>query len=105
MNDTRCQIVSALFALVPYILVSWTYMALANGSTREFWGAFGVLVGTRVFFGVIETFGSVITWRLYGKKLMVSNRSHPLKKDRQPNDLYELVAELSDDLTDAARCT
>jgi hypothetical protein len=33
------------------------------------------------------------------------NRSHPLKKSRQPDDLYGIVAELADDLTGAARCT
>jgi hypothetical protein len=33
------------------------------------------------------------------------NRSHPLKKSRQPDDLYGIVAELANDLTDAVRCT
>jgi len=37
--------------------------------------------------------------------LFVRNRSHPLKKSRQPDDLYGIVAELADDLTDATRCT
>ncbi len=38
-------------------------------------------------------------------KLRIRNRSHPLKKDRQRDDLYGIVAELADDLTDATRCT
>ena len=33
------------------------------------------------------------------------NRSHPLKKGRQRDDLYGIVAKLANDLTDAARCT
>ena len=33
------------------------------------------------------------------------NRSHPLKKSCQPEDLYGIVPELPDDLTDATRCT
>ena len=33
------------------------------------------------------------------------NRSHPLKKGRQREDLYGIVAKLANDLTDAARCT
>ena len=33
------------------------------------------------------------------------NHSHPLKKSCQPDDLYGIVSELSDDLTDATRCT
>jgi len=32
-------------------------------------------------------------------------RSHLLKKSCQPDDLYGIVAELADDLTDATRCT
>ena len=38
-------------------------------------------------------------------ELAEGNRSHPLKKSRQPDDLYGIVAELADDLTDATRCT
>ena len=33
------------------------------------------------------------------------NRSHPLKKGRQREDLYGIVVKLANDLTDAARCT
>jgi hypothetical protein len=33
------------------------------------------------------------------------NRSHPLKKIRQRDDLYGIVVKLGNDLTDAARCT
>ena len=37
--------------------------------------------------------------------LAPSNRSHPLKKGRQREDLYGIVVKLANDLTDAARCT
>jgi hypothetical protein len=33
------------------------------------------------------------------------NRSHPLNKTFQRDDLYGIVAALSDDLSDAGRCT
>lgn len=65
MNDTRSQIILTLFAWVPYVLVSWGYAKLSDGS---FWSALGVLVAVRLFFGAIETLGSVLAWRLYGKK-------------------------------------
>lgn len=71
MNDTRSRIIFLLFAFVPYTLVSWAYMALANGSSREFWSALGVLISARFFFSIIETFGSLLSWQLYGKKLTV----------------------------------
>ena len=88
MNDTRSRIIFALFAFVPYILVSWAYMALANGSSREFWSAFGVLIGARFFFSVIETFGSVLSWRLYGKKLTVSKFLLLLQSNNFPKREY-----------------
>ena len=37
--------------------------------------------------------------------LVDSNRSHPLKKRRQREGFYGIVAKLADDLTDATRCT
>jgi hypothetical protein len=36
---------------------------------------------------------------------LMSNRSHPLNKTFQRDDLYGIVAALSDDLSDAGRCT
>jgi predicted nucleic-acid-binding protein len=43
---------------------------------------------------------------LASRRVFVSrNRSHPLKKSRQRDDLYGIVAKLANDLTDAARCT
>ncbi len=36
MNDTRSQIIIGLFAFVPYVLVSWGYTELTNGSSKGF---------------------------------------------------------------------
>ena|SRR5665647_1041225 len=88
MNDTRSRIILALFAFVPYMLVSWAYMTLSEGNTRDFWGAFGVLIGARFFFGVIETIGSVISWRLYGKKLTMDKFLLILRTNNFPKREY-----------------
>lgn len=88
MNDKRSQIVLAIFVLVPYVLVSWAYMALADGGTKEFWSAFGALVAARTFFSLIETVGSVLSWRLYGKKLTVEKFLLFLRTNNFPKREY-----------------
>lgn len=88
MNDTRSHIILAIFAFVPYTLVSWAYMALADGGTKEFWSAFGALIAARTFFSLIETFGSILSWRLYGKKLTVEKFLLFLRTNNFPKREY-----------------
>ena len=71
MNDTRSQLIMMMFALIPYAGVSWAYVALTNGSAKDFWIAFGILLAVRLFFSIIETLGSVLSWNVYGKKTLV----------------------------------
>lgn len=78
----------SLFGFVPYFLVSWGYMALVDGGADQFWSAFGVLVAARLFFSFIETLGSVLSWRLYGKKLMVSKFYEFLRMNSFPKRKY-----------------
>lgn len=89
MKDARANIVIALFSFVPYLLVSWAYMALADGGSKQFWGAFGVLIAVRLFFSVIETLGSILSWRLYGKKLMVNKFLGLLRENNYPKREYQ----------------
>ena len=98
MNDARAYIILAIFSLVPYTLVSWAYMALAGGGTKEFWSAIGVLIAIRTFFSLIETLGGVLSWHLYGKKLMVqkfleflSTNNFPKRKCEHDNFMDYLV--------------
>lgn len=88
MTDTRARITMGLFAFVPYVIVSWAYMALVDGGARHFWSAFGVLVAVRLFFGGIETVGSVLSWRLYGRKSMVNKFLHFLRANNFPKRKY-----------------
>ena len=89
MKDARAYIIIALFSFVPYLLVSWAYMALVDGGSEQFWTAFGVLIAVRLFFSVIETLGSVISWRLYGKKLMVNKFLGLLRANNFPKREYQ----------------
>ena len=84
MNYTRSRIIMALFAFVPYSLVSWGSMVLVDGTSREFWSAFGLLVAVRLFFSLIETLSGVLSWRLYGKKYMVDKFLEFLRTNNFP---------------------
>jgi hypothetical protein len=89
MKNARVSTIIALFSFVPYLLVSWAYMALANGGSKQFWGAFGVLIVIRLFFSVIETLGSTLSWHLYGKKLMVDKFLGLLQENNFPKREYQ----------------
>lgn len=108
MNDTRSRIIMVLFAFVPYLLASWGYMVLVDGTSREFWSALGLLVAVRLFFNLIETLGGVLSWRLYGKKYMVDKfleflrTSNFPKREYAHDDFLNYLARIQDGLQYAA---
>lgn len=71
MNNIKPQLIVFGFSVVPYLLLSWGYSELTDGTTKTFWISLAVLFGFRLFFSIIELIGSVLTWRLYGKKFMI----------------------------------
>lgn len=85
MNDTRSQLIMALFAWVPYVLVSWGYAKLSDSG---FWSVLGVLLAARIFFSVIETLGSILAWRLYGRKMMIERNLSILRANNYPKRQY-----------------
>lgn len=89
MNDTRSNIIITLFSVIPYLLVSWGYTALVDGAEKQFWGAFGVLIAVRLFFSVIETLGSVLSWHLYSKRLMINKFLGLLRANNYPKRIYQ----------------
>jgi hypothetical protein len=88
MGDVRSQFIMALFAWVPYMLVSFAYMKLTEGSWKDFWVALGALIVVRLFFGIIEMLGGSLAWRMYGKKLMVNKHLQLLHANKFPTRQY-----------------
>ncbi|MDQ3186155.1 MAG: hypothetical protein M3Q16_06805 [Pseudomonadota bacterium] len=78
-----------IFALIPYIFATWVYSELVNGDTEMFFTALGVLLAVRLFFSISETLGSVLTWRLYGKKLMVQKIVRMFRANHFPMREYK----------------
>ena len=106
-----------LCSLGPYLLVAWGYVELLNPQ-GSFWGAMAVLLGVRLFFSVIEFFGSVVAWRIYGRQHSIrttlqflSANKFPMRKyvfDDAPTYLFRIrdkwdVPDISDDTRGAAR--
>jgi len=75
---------SLLFSVIPYALVAWGYAWLIDGGAREFWGALGALVAARLFFAVIETLGSILTWRLWGRQQVIDRFLMVLRGNQFP---------------------
>lgn len=102
MNDTRSQIIMALSAWVPYVLVSWGYAVVSDSS---FWFALGVILAIRLFFSVIETLGSILTWRLYGRKKAIEKNLSMLRANDFPkrqyahDDFLNYLSRIEDDAT------
>lgn len=88
-SQTNPFLVTAAFAFVPYALVAWGYTELADGNCEMFWTAFGVLLGARLFFSIIESLGGILWWRLYGKKNTVQKVLEMLRVNRFPLREYK----------------
>jgi hypothetical protein len=64
-------VLSLLFWPLPNLLIAWAYAAFADGSSREFWIAFAVLVVVRLVFSIFDALVSVLSWKLYRKRFVV----------------------------------
>lgn len=84
MKDARPLLILWLFSFVPYVAVSWVFMKLTDGDTGDFWVAFAVLLVARAFFALIETLGGVLTWRAYGRRLVVDRQLEFLRTNGFP---------------------
>lgn len=73
------------FVWVPYALVSWGYAHFSGGS---FWSSLVVLLAVRLSFSVIETLGSIVAWRLYGKRKMIETNLNLLHANNFPVAQY-----------------
>jgi hypothetical protein len=102
MNDTKARLIAAGFAWVPYLAVSWGYSALTDGTAKMFWYALGALLAARLFFSIIETLGSVLTWRVYGRRIAINRFLTFLRDNKFPqrkfahDDIGNYLARIED---------
>lgn len=86
MNFMNPTLITLGFAWIPYVILSWGYAQIMDGN---FWKVLGVLIAVRLFFSVIETIGSIFSWRLYGKKKIVELNVNFLRNNNFPNRVLE----------------
>lgn len=112
MNDKKSQIISSLIdtwiTYIPYPLVSWGYMAFSDGGVKEFWIILGVLLTVRLFFSIIDTLGSILSWRLHGKRAQIERYLTTLRENNFPtreevrDDFLHYVKRIQDDSNSTA---
>lgn len=88
-NATVNATIVFAFSMVPYLLVSWGYTAFTDGDAKTFWTALGILLGARLFFSLIEAFGHILLWHLYGKGVAVKRAVEFLRANKFPMREYE----------------
>jgi hypothetical protein len=82
------SLITASIAFVPYLLLAWAACKLLNDT--EFWEALGWLLGLRLFFGVVETIGGILAWRVYGRRVSSGIFAQALREGKFPQryDIY-----------------
>src|SRR5688572_20513232 len=87
MSEFKSSAITFGSAMVPYLLVAWAWSAISN-ERGAFWLALTALFVVRLFFSIIETLGSVLAWRLYGKKHAVARMLAFLRANKYPKRFY-----------------
>jgi len=79
------QLGAFALAWIPYLLVTW---GISEVFEVKFWVVLAWLVGARLFFTVIEFAGSILIWRLVGKRDMTARLLSHLVANKMPRRYY-----------------
>lgn len=99
----KTQIIGGAIAFVPYLVLAWGVTKLDEA--LSFWIALGVLVGIRAFFGIVETVGRVLAWRLHGRGKAIEGILEILRANQFPkrkfrdDDFLDYLAGVENDDT------
>jgi hypothetical protein len=61
------SLITAAISFIPYLMLAWAASELLDNT--GFWEALGWLLGLRLFFGIVEMIGGILSWRVYGKRV------------------------------------
>jgi hypothetical protein len=103
MRTMKHDLIVSAFTLTPYLLVACSFTALTDGEASTFWKALLVLFALRICFGLIDTLGGVLQWRLWGRNALVAHalnwftaRQFPQRKYAE-DDLGNYLARIEQD--------
>jgi hypothetical protein len=83
-DEIKANLIVSCISAAPYAAVAWGYSYFTKGDASDFWQVLGILILVRAFFGVIEFFGSILTWRLYLKDKVVQHFVGLFKANNMP---------------------
>lgn len=83
----KSQVIMGAISLLIYVAVAWVGSKLFEGI--ELWQGLALLLAARAFFGLIEGFSGVLSWRLFGKRQTVNDFLHLLRASEFPPRFYE----------------
>lgn len=72
-------------------VLAWAFTAFTNGNSSTFWTTFFVLIGIRLFFALVDSIFSVLSFKLYRKKFVVQQLVNDFRRFEFPKreDLNE----------------
>ena len=89
MYSIRVQLFGLLLQYLPYLLLSWLYAALIDGTAKQFFVGLGVLFAVRIAFEFIDFLGHGLAWHLNGKSATVQAYAEQLATCAFPMRLHK----------------
>jgi len=83
-NKWRLYGLAFVFSWLPYLVVAWGYMKLADDLWGDFWTALLWLLVARTFFSIIEILGGIAAWRVYGRRALTQSYLELLRENDFP---------------------
>jgi len=96
-QHVRAALIGGSIATVPYCLLAYAFSRLLNDTS--FWEALGWLVAVRCFFSIVELIGSILAWRLHGRKVAVTAFTSALRAVNMP-PRYDTYGDIDEYLND-----
>ena len=77
--------------LLQNLILAWAFTAITDGNSSTFWTAFVVLIGIRIFFTVVDSLFSALSFTFYRKKFVVQQLVNDFRRFEFPKreDLNE----------------
>lgn len=87
-QQMKTGLVTTLVSSVFYGGIAWGITKIFDGGRKEFFLAFGILIGMRAAYAVLEFVIGVIVWRVYGRGRTVSNFVTLMREGNLPKRVY-----------------
>lgn len=80
--------VATVVSGVVYCGIAWGINKLLDGGREEFLWTLGILMGLRAAYGLADFTAGIITWRVFGRRLLVSSYVALLRECKMPKRAF-----------------